>query len=309
MNSILKVIATMLLSASLIACDQMKKIDGATDDIKEVRGSVQTTNQQIADLNAVIYKQTLLVAMDELLKESNYEKLTPFPTGLIAPGKAFAEVASSEKVAELTKLWLAEINETYTPATLTPNPEKEFSFQKAKFSKIMALQVIAAYLPDATVEDLVQTQICEGGIYKHTAFEILAMRYAFLGAGLVPRYLDGTLPSLGVAKEAFSLIKKMQIISAYPFVKDISIKTTGIDESIVNSDFEPFFYNFEFHLADVENTKMISDSLTTLSKRLVDLQVEDQVYGEDPAQIAKFNQEKAELQTQIDQMLGSIVTP
>lgn len=51
--------------------------------------------------NASIHKQTLLVALNDMLSDQNSQYLAPVPTGMLPGGQTFAEEATAEEIVKL----------------------------------------------------------------------------------------------------------------------------------------------------------------------------------------------------------------
>ncbi len=298
----------LILAGSLMGCDQLKKVDEALDKMDGLQDQVAKTNNKFDDLNETIHKQTLLVSMQEMLKESNFEKIAPLPTGIIPSAKAFAEVVTAEEMVELTYLWLREIDSTLPPSSANPpTPEDTFDFEKEKFSKLMILATIAAFLPDETVSDIIDNEILPSRRHQRAGLQVLALRYFFLGEGLLRNsVLAGTLEGIGAAEEAYAFLQKMQFIAALPFANLIKVQTLGINEAVVSHEQVPFI-NINFTLDDGW-LGLISEFQSLLVTNLKFLNWENQVFDLNPAKnakiIADYEKRKATLLINLERDMG-----
>ncbi len=164
-----------------------RNTDGMNDAIKRMAGSLSSASDGIR-------MQSLSVMLSELLKPENtkYITLTSVNTiPMIPSAKGFAETANQEQLAGLAFLWISEINQAQVTDVLTK--EQKDSFDLGKYIKLNALQMIAGFIPDATVKDLIKVQIEEGGIYQTAAYQLLLLRSMFIQNFLVDQAMTTTL--------------------------------------------------------------------------------------------------------------------
>lgn len=218
------------------AIDATKDMPGKMDD---TYGQIVKTNAEMEKTTDAIHKQTLLLALEEILKPENTKYLVP-PTGMLAAGEAFAEEATAEEIAKLTYVWLKEVRKGI-PDNLSELDEKGLmALIHEKLVKLTALQVITGLAPQETIEKLVQDQIYNGGRYEDTAYGVLMSRALFIKSFLLDETLmapDEKLNNLGKLEEAYDRTAQLDYLVRLPFAKKIAldVKVSEIDLEVEES--------------------------------------------------------------------------
>lgn len=181
-------------------------------------------------------KQSKLIPFENMLKEENSENLSPFPSRLIPFGRELAKVLSAEETVEMTYLWLREVDEVYPVHKLDAQgedipytPEEVKKINHEKMARLMGLQIIAGFLPQTIVDEIIQNQIHSGGRYEDTAYALLMLRVQFIRDVLLEGGLFATpLNNAGKLAQAIEYNKSLELVARLPFVGKIALKTKGL---------------------------------------------------------------------------------
>lgn len=252
-----------LMVMALTGCDMLdmpSKMDATLEGIRQTNATVKESNHGIEETNGDIHKQKLLIALDDMFKSEHTEYLIP-PTGMLAGGETFAEAATTEEVMKLAYVWLKEIEEA--------QPDESLRGENGKFSdaviaksdhekqiKWTALQVIAGLIPQKprfdsegrrlsplnSVEEIVETQINQGGRYEDTAYVVLLARSLFLNDLLIqPLLKEDKITNPGKAQEAYERISYYDYLAHLSFVDKIQYKSHGmlISDDNIDEKFNP----------------------------------------------------------------------
>ncbi|WP_374029539.1 hypothetical protein [Bdellovibrio bacteriovorus] len=244
MKSMMKFTMAGVLMLSLSGCDVKEAIDGTKQvpgkmdqmnaNMKKMMDEMQTTNKGVHD-------QSLLIPMENLLKEENHDTLAPVPFKLMPFGKKFAEAATSEELIELTYLWLKEVDEAM-PAKDVDDDGNEVAYTKKqiqkintyKLAKLTALQVIAGFTPQDTVQEIIQHYVVSnykdgGRRFEDTAYAFLMLRTMFIRDVLLKEsILSTSIDNVGKLEEAMKYIKKIDAIARLRFSEKIQFKSRGL---------------------------------------------------------------------------------
>jgi hypothetical protein len=227
-----------------------RNTDGMNDAIKRMAGSLASTSDGI-------HMQSLSVMLTELLKPENtkYITLTSVNTiPMIPSAKGFAETATQEELAGLAFLWISEINQAQVTDVLTK--EQKDSFDLGKYIKLNALQMIAGFIPDATVKDLIKVQIEEGGIYQTSAYQLLLLRSMFIQNFLVDQAMTTTLSNPTQYRGLIKYLDQLAEINKLPNKEAMTIKLFGFydtDENGLNQTFDMQNVDVCFYYAKLKN--------------------------------------------------------
>lgn len=195
---------------------------------------MNATNARMDATNASIHKQTLLVALNDMLSDQNSQYLAPVPTGMLPGGQTFAEEASAEEIVKLAYVYLQEINEIqpddsqrqtdgHFPAALITRMDHQ------KMAKLSALEVIAGLAPQATIDTLIENEVNSGGRYEDTAYSVLMCRALFLRDIMLNESLFRLpLRNIGTIDEAVKQTGYLERLAELPFASKISLKLIGM---------------------------------------------------------------------------------
>ncbi|MGE3757891.1 MAG: lipoprotein, partial [Pseudobdellovibrionaceae bacterium] len=165
--------------------DTPEKMDGMKKTMGEMNGGMKKTTNGIHD-------QTLAVSLEQLMDSKNWDVLTPVPLKMIPWGRKFAEEATAQEVIEYTYLVLKEITDSKrvagTDLEMNDIPydlENILPARTEKLAKLMALRIIAGFIQEEKLTEIISTHILgkggEGSLrFEDTAYVVLAMRAEFL---------------------------------------------------------------------------------------------------------------------------------
>lgn len=203
-----------------------KGIDSMNEDVKGLNGSLKGMSAGIDSVKGGIHSQSLLLMLGELSKPSKYVSLTSVnPIDFIAAGKSLAELASPDDLAGIFFLWITEINSGSNDG-LTKAQKNEMDL--VKWNKLTALQTVAGFLPQKTLDELIKINIEKSGQYEEITYNIICLRHLFISTFLLEQgVMSGKMAAPTQYEQAFLLIDQLQTIQKYPFVGNIGLKLIG----------------------------------------------------------------------------------
>jgi hypothetical protein len=247
-----KLALLMALSTALLACDKLKKAEEAADKVPELAAKTGEMGAKMDQTNDAIRLQKMQIAMDGMLSEKSLERLYPVPTGLMPFAKVFADAAHADELVELTYAWLKEIDEVMPLKHVDPASGQEIEYTKnekaeilkQKFGRFQALSAIAGFIPDHTLDEMIESEVLGAGRYRETVMNILMLRAVFIRQVLLEESIlkTGRFPSVGAAEKAIEYMSQVDRILRLPFRADIMIVTRGLEGpegyngSIANAD-------------------------------------------------------------------------
>ena len=259
------------LGLSLQACqmtDAMNSVTTMDGKMDGVYHETKNANVNTDSMKSSIHKQTLGVALDEMLKPENTKYISPdstTPTAIMPAGKIFAEEATAEEIAELTETMMKDIasaQPTDAEKASTPKDVLEKQYDKDKWAKFTILQVIAGLAPQATIEKMVQEQITNGGVYEDSAYTVLCLRHMFVNDYLLGEQLmSKPMTNPGKYEEALKDAGYLNYIEKLPFKASIQVKLIGM----VNTD-----YNVTIDLKDADVSKTYQKIAVRMKQELQD---------------------------------------
>ena len=92
--------ALIAITYLMTACglhETMEATKSVPDKMDETNARIDATNDNIEKTNHSVHKQTLLVALNDMLSDDNTEFTFPAPTGMMAGAKTFGEAATPEE--------------------------------------------------------------------------------------------------------------------------------------------------------------------------------------------------------------------
>lgn len=208
--------------------DMPSKMDKTNENMEKMIDNMNHTNQGIDD-------QRQLIPFENMLKPENTENLSPVPTRMMPYGKKLAEAIPAQDFVELAYLWLKEVNEVFPAHKLDasgneiPYTQDEITqINHDKTAVVIGLQIVAGFLPQERVQEMIQTQVYGAGRYEDTVYTILMLRLQFtrdilLDASLLSQPLDNA----GKVAQAVDYNKNIDFIAKLPFASKIGLKTTG----------------------------------------------------------------------------------
>lgn len=239
----IKELLLLLLLLSLTACglpqkfddinanmvSMTKRIDRMAKNTDNMDASIGSMTGSLSSTSKGIHSQSLMIALNELLKPENTKYITlssANPIPMIASAKAFAEIATAEELAGLTYLWISEINLCQIDDVLTK--EQKDSFDLGKWIKLNALQLISGFIPEKTIGELVKSQITDGGSYRVAAYQLIVLRYLFIKDFLLENTLSaGSMTTPAQYETVLDYIDSLKTIKSFNFSKDLNLKIYG----------------------------------------------------------------------------------
>lgn len=219
--------------AALFVCTLILMGCGIAKDAEDTLKEVKKTNEGIEKTNKAIHLQTLSVALDNLLKDTN-TKNPLVPVGMIPNAKVFADEATTEELIE-------EYHMLLTDAMKGANETFEYIGTRAhdRLVRFFAASAIAAMTPKEKFEKLVEEQIKEEGQFYDTMRAFILTRYTFTKAylyqpifdiTLVKWSKDGEVPvntprtaTIKLLKEAIETYENLKAIYDMPFAKNLVV--------------------------------------------------------------------------------------
>ncbi len=225
--------------------DEVKKTNGnmdtMVDEVKKTNSNMDTmisevnkTNEGMAKTNLGIHRQTLQVSLADMLKEDNTRFLGP-PLAMMPGAQIFALEATPAELMQLVYVFLSFVEKTPQTDKDGENPD---SFNHAKLVRLSAASVLAGLAPQATVDEIVKSQIIQGGAYQQAAVAMLMLRFQFIQQWIVKPKLEGTkfeqgkpvskLTTPGMIAEVVQYAEALSAITDLPFASQIGIQITGL---------------------------------------------------------------------------------
>jgi hypothetical protein len=228
---------------SLVGCGAINATESVPDKMDAMKTEVAKTNDGMAKTNGAIHNQTLAVALAEMMKPENTEYFSPAPLGMMPAGQVFANEATADDLIKIVYVELMDIDQSQPddslkdPATGTWTPALVKTVDHQKTAKLMAAMVIAGLAPQATIDQIIEQQINQGGRYEQTAYAVLMLRYAFVRDILLAGSLfEHPMTNPGELTEAANRADELESISSLPYVGKIKLKTNGMLSGDDNAD-------------------------------------------------------------------------
>lgn len=217
-----------LLGLSLAGCGVIKATEAIPNKMDGMTKGMQHTSDAVDN-------QTKAVALNGLLNPDNSAELTPVPTRMIPYGKVLGENLSAQELAEFTSLGLSEINEVFPDKKADANgneipytADEIAKINHDKAARLIGMQIVAGFAPQATIDQLVNEQIYNAGEYESTAYTILMLRVQFIrDIRLDAQLLSAPLTNAGEIADAVNWNTKVDAIAKLAFADRIQMKTTG----------------------------------------------------------------------------------
>ena len=205
------------------------KINQMTDNTTNMSNSIGDMTDSLGSTSKGIHSQSLMIALNELLKPENTKYVTLTNANvipMIAPAKAFAEIATAEEIAGIAYLWISEINLCQVDDVLTK--QQKDNFDLGKWIKLNALQLIAGFIPEETIDVMIHQQIKSGGSYRTAAEQIIVLRYLFIRDFLLETTISASaLTNPAQYETALSYLDSLKNIKINPALNDLNLKLFG----------------------------------------------------------------------------------
>lgn len=206
---------------------QMQTVGGS---ISSVSDSMKETNEGIKYTKDAIRKQTLAVALKELISPENNTFVSPgntLPVSQFPSGKLFGEIATPEEVAGIFYLWAIEVNQGQIDP---PSPENKKKSDQLKWIKLIAMQTIAGFLDEKKLKEIVATQ--KDGIYAESVNLILLFRHCFISSYILEA---GVLAAKEINQSEYEYgvqaINSLRSIEAIRGIKEFKFVIVGFNDN------------------------------------------------------------------------------
>lgn len=245
MKAGLKILMAASLCLSLTACDATDAINST----KKIPEKMDETNNRMGGMleemkktTSGVHDQSLLIPLENIVKEENHDALAPVPFKMMPYGKKFAEAATAAELMDLTYLWLKEVDESLPAKDIDETTGNEIPYTKKqvarinneKMARLVALQVIAGFTPQPVVEEIVRNNIVgvsqDGSRrFEDTAYSFLMLRTMFIRDVLLNEsLLAQPLDNVGKMEEAMKYAKQIDSIARLRFADKIGFKSRGL---------------------------------------------------------------------------------
>lgn len=235
----LNIFLLLFLSYTLSACglhESMEAVKATPKKMDDMHDTMEKMNKGMDETVGGINDQRKLIPIIELMKYENYDELSPVPVKLMPYGEKLAQAVSADDMVKIAYLWLKEIDEIYPPKEVDQNGD-EIEYTKEQVNKInttklgrlAALQIVTGFLPQVTVDQIIEEQIVKFGRFEETAYTILMLRAQFIRDVLLEAsLLSMPLNSVGKLNQAIIYTRSLEFITQLPFVEQIKMKIKGL---------------------------------------------------------------------------------
>lgn len=232
----MKLLIPILLLLS--GCGIQKSMDNISGNMDSLNGKLGSMSTDINGMNTAmggmskgVHSQSLMLALNEILKSENTRYITLTSVSTVPMGaaaQAFADIATADEIAGIAFLWISEINLSQVDGATKAQKDAN---DLAKYIKLNALQMIAGLIPEKTMNELYKTQIISGGIYESATYGLIALRYGFIKDFMVEQYLSMPLTNPSQYESVLTQLEYMSSILKLPFKGNCSLKLYGFADT------------------------------------------------------------------------------
>jgi len=223
---------------SLAACGMVEmphKMDKSNQNMEEMAKKMDETNRKMEIMVGGIEAQKQLIPFEAMLKAENVENLSPIPSRLMPYGEKLAQAIPADDMVKLAYLWLKEVDEVFPAHKVDANGD-EIPYNKTEIAKInqdklahvVGLQIVAGFLPQSVINEMIEKQVYLSGRYEDTVYAILMLRTQFIRDVLLDAsLLSAPLNNAGKVAQAVEYNKAIDSIAKLGFTNKIGLKTRG----------------------------------------------------------------------------------
>lgn len=223
----------LVLASTVLFAFSCGKLDKTLDKINTVPEKIDGFSAGLDKVNEKTQLQAISEAETKLLDEENLKEGTPIPFKMMGPAQVMASFLSSEQALNWVKLKLATINTAkYTGAADDLAAETAFNFKKKGL--LTAVTFVAGFLPEKTMNEIVDSQIKHSGYYQSTALAIVYLKAKFTNDVLLGSVLSESFTTLGHTEHAMALNSQIEAIENLPFASHIKVDITGFTAPQMN---------------------------------------------------------------------------
>ncbi|MGZ3692573.1 MAG: hypothetical protein ACXVAX_13775, partial [Pseudobdellovibrio sp.] len=166
------------------------------------------------------------------------------PYDMLPPGKVLAEAITADEAVLFFKNYISKLN-NQSSADSVPAVDED-TYQHNRIADYYMLMIIAGFMPDKTVDDIISKQQFQGG-YQDEMFAILKLRADFNGDMMLTMSLLGLNPletdkdgnfkvvrpdyklnTIGKIQNAMNYMAKVEKIANLDFADKIDLKIEGL---------------------------------------------------------------------------------
>jgi len=244
----MKISSLLITVLFLSSCGQIQRVLDGTEklpsQIDSTNSEIKKTNKNLDAISETIRLQKLDTALNEAKNEKNRENLVPIPFDMMTACKIAAESFTAEEAVLFMKNYILKIKKQQS-ADVFPVVDEE-TFQHNRVADYYMIMIIAGFLPDDTVKEIVEKE-SDQGAYQEIMLNILKLRFVFnndLMVKLAMLGLDPTsknaageyavldkdvkLTTLGKIEKAMEYNEKIDYICNLDFVDKIDVQFEGI---------------------------------------------------------------------------------
>lgn len=235
--SLTAVAFTAVVLVGCKAVDAMDNTEAMKSDLAAMKdttgGMANTTDSMEATTRELKRKASIGEGLKLLDAPENNREYTPPQAGLLAGAKLVAENMDTEELVKFIYARLKELNKTvpneeaydrmllggYTPAYVA-------EFNRRKQVQAVALQAIAAQIPQATIEKIIREQVLgAGGRFSDTTYTILMLRAQFINSFYLDSGVFGVkMDNMGKLRDAFRYTSELEFITSLSFADKIQFE-------------------------------------------------------------------------------------
>ncbi len=250
-------------SLVLFSCGKLDSVLDKADNV--IPNQLDKTNSRLSEVE----RKTVLAAMKPELEDSkNYQILSPVPYDLMAPGKLFGENVTAQEVIEWTYNHMSKINNArYDDNFGKPvdaNDSEAIAYERKKLGLFNALCVVATFLPENVVDQLISKVYTSEEYASTTIMNILAMRAYFIQKVMLKeKYAPSKLTDIGAVEAAIGYNQSLEKILKLSFAGYVHSDISGFNlMTDLNSEL-----TFDLKIVDMKaNWKNIDRGMTTYLK-------------------------------------------
>ena len=232
-----------MISLLLMNCGKVDELLDVPNRMKDMGETTHQMKNGMDETNEAIRMQKISIALAEMQKPANREYLSPIPGDMMPAGKVLAEALLPSESVLLFKNYIKKINEEQFenryPTVDAKSPEGQklfYNFEHDKLADLMMLTIIAGFIPDQMMQQLIQEE-AEQGAYQEVLFAILKLRFDFNNnLMLQASVLSEKLTTVGKINKAIEYNSKVDAIARLPFTDYIKIKITGFTDNEMNKE-------------------------------------------------------------------------
>ncbi len=211
-----RLIGLMSICALIQGCDAMKALDVTANKLpatmEQMNQKMDSTVKGISETNSAVREQKMGAYLDLMFRDENTQDLEPVALGMIPGAIKLGEVITAKEAVELTSLFVNEIHDQRPSAEDANDPAVIKKYDHQKMAKFSAIVTIAGFLPDEKVDQIINDQIINSGLYIDEAYTFLMARVFFLGTFVNEKILANPINSIEKMNDAITKIESIDKI-------------------------------------------------------------------------------------------------